>query len=247
MKFFIGRKLERLMYILMGKDKEFAEIKFWRRQIENYKNWYNGSIKELYGHPAPEEKDKVKSANLELSAILTFFKTHQTIKYKKDLLLNDDDFMGMKLLDIGSGPFPSSLVFEGCETFSLDPLMDSYISAGYPIHCYEQRARFVKSMAENMPFEDGFFDAVISVNAIDHVNDFGDTAKEIKRILKPGGKFRMHVHYHPKTKAEPLELNDEVFLQHYSWVKDLKKLNVSKHKIGTSLESEHESYVVWGN
>ena len=35
-----------------------------------------------------------------------------------------------------------------------------------------------------MPFEDGFFDAVISVNAIDHVNDFAETAKEIKRVLK---------------------------------------------------------------
>jgi SAM-dependent methyltransferase len=247
MNFFLGRKLERLMYILTGKDKEFAEIKFWRRQIENYKNWYSGSLTELYGHSTPKEVDKVKAATNELSAILTFFKTHQMVKYEKDLLLNENDFIGMRLLDIGSGPFPSSLVFKDCETFSLDPLMDAYVAAGYPIHCYEQRARFVKSMAESMPFENGFFDAVISVNAIDHVNDFGETAKEIKRVLKPNGRFRMHVHYHPKTKAEPLELNDEVFLQHYSWVNNLKKISVSKHKIGTTIETENESYVVWGN
>lgn len=247
MNFFVGRKLERLMYILMGKDKEFAEIKFWRRQIENYKNWYLGNIKELYGHKSPSESDKVKGATLEISSILTFFKTHQMVKYQKDLLLEKDEFKGLRVLDIGSGPFPSSLVFEDAEVYSLDPLMDSYISAGYPIHCYENRAKFVKSMAENMPFEDGFFDAVISVNAIDHVNDFGDTAKEIRRVLKANGRFRMHVHYHPKTKAEPLELNDEVFLQHYSWVNGLKKFNVSKQKIGTTLETENESYVVWGN
>lgn len=244
---FIGRKLERLMYIFMGKDKEFAEIKFWRRQIESYKKWYQGEITELYGHPSPSENNKVKAATVELSGILTFFQTHQMLKYQKDLLLDENEFKGMKVLDIGSGPFPSSLTFKDCETFSLDPLMDSYIAAGYPIHCYEQRGRFVKSMAESMPFETGFFDAVISVNAIDHVNDFELTAKEIKRVLKPGGRFRMHVHYHPKTKAEPLELNDEVFLKNYSWVTGLKKLQTSKEKIGTTLEGLDESYVVWGN
>ena len=58
----------------------------------------------------------------------------------------------------------------------------------------------------------------------------------------------MHVHYHPKTKAEPLELNDEVFLKNYSWVNNLKKYSESKHKIGSSLdENSPELYVVWGN
>ncbi len=247
MKNLAGRKLERLMYILMGKDKEFAEIKFWRRQVDNYLKWYRGEIPALYGHPSPAENIKVKAATPELSAILTFFNVHQMLKYQKDLLLDENAFRGMKVLDIGSGPFPSSLTFKDCETFSLDPLMDAYIAAGYPIHCYEQRGRFVKSMAESMPFENGFFDAVISVNAIDHVNDFAATAAEIKRVLKPGGRFRMHVHYHPKTKAEPLELNDEVFLKHYGWVTDIKKLQESKEKIGTTLETADESYVVWGN
>ena len=247
MENFFGRKLERMMYILMGKDKEFAEIKFWRRQIANYTSWYDGKTAIMYGHPSPSDNSKVKGGNKTLSAILTFFEVHQKVKYKADLQLSDNEFAGMKVLDIGSGPFPSSLVFKDCETFSLDPLMDAYIAAGYPLHCYEQRARFVKAMAEDMPFEDGFFDAVISVNAIDHVNDFAATAKEIKRVLKPGGRFRMHVHYHPKTKAEPLELNDEVFLKNYSWVTGLKKISESKEKVGTSIVDEKESYVVWGN
>lgn len=247
MENFLGRKLERLMYVIFGKDKEFAEMKFWRRQIGNYISWYNGTIKEFYGHPAPKLTEKIEAATNELSALLTFFEVHQKHKYKTDLLLNENEFLGMKVLDIGSGPFPSSLVFKDCETYSLDPLMDAYISAGYPLHCYEQRGRFVKSMAEKMPFADGFFDAVISVNAIDHVNDFAATAKEIRRVLKPDGRFRMHVHYHPKTKAEPLELNDDVFLQNYFWVRGLKKLQESKNKTGTTINNENESYVVWGN
>ena len=243
---FISRKIERVSYILSGKDKEFAEIKFWRNQIKNYVKWYNGEIPELYNNPTPA--NKVKAQTIEISAILTFFETHQKNKYYKDLLLSTNAFTGMKVLDIGSGPFPSALCFTDCEVYSLDPLMDSYLSAGYPIHCYESRGKFVHAKAEAIPLEDGFFDAVVSVNAIDHVNDFAATALELKRVLKPGGRFRMHVHYHPKTKAEPLELNDEVFLKNYSWVSGLKKFSESKHKIGSSIEENSpELYVVWGN
>lgn len=243
---FISRKIERFSYILAGKDKEFAEIKFWRRQIDEYVKWYKGEIASLYGHSTPI--NKVKAHTIELSALMTFFEIHQKVKYRKDLLLEENEFAGKRIIDIGSGPFPSALCFTDCEVYSLDPLFDSYLNAGYPIHCYENRGKFLRSMAESIPFEDGFFDAVISVNAIDHVNDFAAAAKEICRILKPGGRFRMHVHYHPKTQAEPLELNDEVFLQHYSWVKDLKKFKETKQKLGTSLdEGSNELYVVWGN
>lgn len=242
---FINQKIERIGFKFAGKDKEFAEIKFWRRQILEYVKWYKGEIPELYGHPLPASK--VVAYTTELAAILTFFEVHQKLKYQRDLRLQTNELAGMKVLDIGSGPFPSALCFTGCDVYSLDPLFDSYLSAGYPIHCYEARARFVLAAAEDIPFEDGFFDAVISMNAIDHVNNFEAAALEIKRVLKPGGRFRMHVHYHPKTKAEPLELNDEVFLKNYSWVSNLKKIAESQQKTGTSLTSNQELYVVWGN
>jgi ubiquinone/menaquinone biosynthesis C-methylase UbiE len=247
MQNFWKRKVERLIYLLNGKDKEFAEIKFWRRQIGAYLKWYNGECKELYGHPSPVESQKIRSYKPEIAALLTFFEIHQKEKYKRDLLLNEDDFVGMKVLDVGSGPFPSALCFKDCEVYSLDPLIDSYVSAGYPLHCYDSRGKFVCAQAENIPFEDGFFDAVVSVNAIDHVNDFAATAMELKRVLKTGGKFRMHVHYHPKTKAEPLELNDEIFIRNYSWVNGIKKWGESKQKVGTQVVGHNELFVVWGN
>lgn len=247
MENFWRRKAERLIYLLNGKDKEYAEIKFWRRQIDAYLQWYEGGLTTLYGHTTPNDQQKVYNFDRRVAALLTFFKIHQMQKYKTDLLLDENEFKGMRVLDVGSGPFPSALCFKDCDVYSLDPLIDSYVSAGYPLHCYESRSRFVCALAENIPFEDGFFDAIISVNAIDHVNDFSATAKELKRVLKPGGRFRMHVHYHPKTKAEPLELNDEVFLQNYSWVHDLKRISASKEKTGTNINNENELYVVWGN
>ncbi len=247
MESFFKRKIERLIYLLNGKDKEFAEIKFWRRQINLYLKWFNGEIDQLYGHSSPRADQKVISHKPEVAALLTFFEIHQKEKYKRDLQLPDNAFAGMKVLDVGSGPFPSALCFKDCDVYSLDPLIDSYVSAGYPLHCYEARGRFVCSQAESTPFEDKFFDAIVSVNAIDHVNDFAATARELQRILKPNGKFRMHVHYHPKTKAEPLELNDEVFLKNYSWVNGIRKISESKVKTGTSIQDDRELFVVWGN
>jgi ubiquinone/menaquinone biosynthesis C-methylase UbiE len=239
-------KLEKFTGIITGKEKQNAEIRFWQKEIERYGKWYRGEMSELYGHPSPKN-NKIVVYSPDISAILTFFETHQKPKYLNDLLLDKNSFSGMKLLDVGSGPFPSALCFENCEVYSLDPLFDRYIAAGFPIHCYESRGKFVQAKAEAIPFEDGYFDAVISVNAIDHVDNFEKTALEIKRILRPGGRFRMHVHYHSKTTAEPIELNDEIFSKHYSWVSDLKKLKESKEKLGTVLTDPGEKYVVWGN
>lgn len=43
--------------------------------------------------------------------------------------------------------------------------------------------------AYNLPFDDNFFDAVIMNESIEHIHDVDRLAKEVKRILKGGGKF----------------------------------------------------------
>lgn len=240
-----NQKLGKLISKLSGTEKQDVEVRFWRNELQKYIEWSDGTIKEIYGNPTPAVL--IPAYTKKLSALLTFFETHQIKKYMRDLQLEETAFLNKKVLDVGSGPFPSALCFKDAEVFCLDPLFDRYLAAGFPIHCYEQRARFVHAFAEAIPFEDNFFDAVISVNAIDHVDDFYKTAQELKRVLKPDGRFRMHVHYHPKTIAEPIELNDEIFLECYSWVSGLRKLSESTHKTGSNLSSNKESYVLWGN
>lgn len=39
----------------------------------------------------------------------------------------------------------------------------------------------------NMPFEDNFFDVVVSVSTLEHIKELDGTMLEIKRILKPDG------------------------------------------------------------
>ncbi|MFM9872839.1 MAG: class I SAM-dependent methyltransferase [Fimbriimonadaceae bacterium] len=51
----------------------------------------------------------------------------------------------------------------------------------------------VYANAENLPFTDGQFDAVLSLDTIEHVPNHQAAAAEIYRVLKPGGVFVMNV------------------------------------------------------
>ena len=222
------------------------EAKFWSREIAQYIEWYTGRLKERYQTLAPSEEQKVHCHTIEQSALLTWFELHQKPKYIHDLHLPTDAFKRMRLLDVGAGPTPSAEVFIECELYCLDPLLPSYIRSGYPLHCYRDKTRFVYGYSENMPFEDDFFDAVISMNAIDHVDDIYLTATEMGRVLKPNGLLRLHVHYHKETPTEPLELNDKIMRKAFSWCDNFKKIRETDKKLG-STALPGDSYALWSN
>jgi demethylmenaquinone methyltransferase/2-methoxy-6-polyprenyl-1,4-benzoquinol methylase len=45
------------------------------------------------------------------------------------------------------------------------------------------------ALTETMPFSSDFFDCVLLVDALHHVNDQAQTARELWRIIKPGGRI----------------------------------------------------------
>jgi len=228
--------------------KNEAELKFWEEELNRYKNWYDGKIS-LYKTPPPTNKEKVRlNKDKFKNAAMTWNKVFQEQKYLIDLDLKKNIFADMRILDIGAGPHPSSLCFDGAEVYGVDHLMANYSKLGYPMGEYDHRYHFIQSDAEKMPFPNTYFDAVISVNAIDHVDNLTKVSMEIKRVSKPKLKFRMHVHYHPKTITEPLELNDQIFRSTFSWVPKLHKIHESQYKdIGRSQAAPGELYVVWTN
>lgn len=232
---------------IYANEKYRYEIRFWRKTLRDYSAWYEGKLPILYGETSPKDSDKVTAFSTEFNAIVTWELTHQRKKYLQDLKLDASVFAGMKILDVGSGPHPSALAFTDCKVYSLDPLLPLYIEAGFPIHIYDDRQKFVFGFAEKIPFTDNYFDAVISVNAIDHVDDFTLAANEIKRVLKQDGLLRLHVHYHLKTKAEPIELNDDIVQKAFGGVKDFVKISESKNKRGSSVKDDNERYTVWSN
>ena len=227
-------------------EKNDAELEFWKNEIERYIKWYLGKIDELYSEKHPSDEQKLIGHTLKDSAILTWGKIHQEAKYLQDLFLTKDAFSGMQLLDIGSGPIPSAVAFEKCTVYCLDPLLPRYMEVGFPMHYYE-RVKFVHAHSEDIPYPDHYFDAIISVNALDHVDNFRKTSIEIKRVLKENGKLRFHLHYHSPSQTEPIELNDRIIIQSFGWCPKFRKISESKKKRGTQLPQGNEIYTLWSN
>jgi len=51
------------------------------------------------------------------------------------------------------------------------------------------QAMLKTSGAESIPYQDHYFDAVIAVSALEFVHDLEAVCREVKRVLKPDGRF----------------------------------------------------------
>lgn len=124
--------------------------------------------------------------------------------YTTHFRLTHDDYVGKRVLDIGCGPRGSlEWADMAAERIGLDPLADDYLALGASEHAMT----YVASGAEDMPFDDGYFDIVCSFNSLDHVDDPGAVIDEIKRVTAVGGLLLMmsDIHRRP-TAAEPVLL-----------------------------------------
>ncbi|MEU8774278.1 methyltransferase domain-containing protein [Streptomyces sp. NPDC048606] len=65
------------------------------------------------------------------------------------------------------------------------------------------RLRLVLGAAERMPFEDGGFDAVYSVEAAQHFDDLAAFAAQTARVLRPGGRAVVTSFFAPDPGAAP--------------------------------------------
>ena len=114
-------------------------------------------------------------------------------------------YRGKRLLDVGCGP-RGSLVWarEASRRVGLDPLANDYRALGTDRHGME----YVATRAEEMPFEDGAFDVVGSLNSLDHVDDLAQAIAEIKRVTAVGGHVVLAVEVgHAPTDTEPHSLS----------------------------------------
>lgn len=186
--------------------KQFWETVHWRRMQRELKAWFvDGTLPCWWGVPQPSPAQRVTSAPHWLAnAILTLHRMRPT--YWEELQLAGDHFAGQRILEVGCGPLIPSLQFTATEHHALDPLLNAYRGIGFPVD--EFGATLVNSGAETIPYPDGHFDSVLSVNALDHVDDFERTAAEMTRVTKPGGGLYIEVEYHAPTDCEPLVLSD---------------------------------------
>jgi ubiquinone/menaquinone biosynthesis C-methylase UbiE len=102
---------------------------------------------------------------------------------------------GIKALDIGCGTgFPllelAGRLNEKSNITGIDPWSNAIERVKEKISLYEiTNAEALVASAENLPFENNFFDLIVSNNGINNVQDLDKTLSECYRTLKPGGQF----------------------------------------------------------
>lgn len=101
----------------------------------------------------------------------------------------------MKVLDIGCGwGFPSIetavRLGESSYIYGIDPWKEAIERAEYKTNYYGiKNIKFITGCAEKLPFDDSFFDLIISNNGINNVQDLPKSLVECRRVSKTGAQF----------------------------------------------------------
>jgi glycosyltransferase involved in cell wall biosynthesis/SAM-dependent methyltransferase len=129
---------------------------------------------------------------------------HYAWFYTSHFGLTESDYNERRVLDVGCGPRGSLEWAAGAGArIGLDPLASDYRGLGTARHAMA----YVAATAHALPFPDGSFDFVTSFNSLDHVDDLPRTVGEIKRVLRPGGRFLLLAETNqPPTLVEPITL-----------------------------------------
>src|SRR5437868_2675757 len=207
------RLLRKLNPAYQLKRKHEAELAYWQSELKHLKKWFEDGTTDWWGIRPPSASQKLAVSRLwTVNAVATMHAIRPT--YTEELCVERDHFTGSCVLEIGSGPLAPILQFTDCTRHCVDPLTNLYMAAGWPL--FEYDAKFLGVRGECLPYPDGYFDAVISVNALDHVDDFERVASEIQRVLRRGGGIHFEVEYHGPTVTEPVKLSDTRIVKAFS-------------------------------
>ena len=103
-----------------------------------------------------------------------------------------------RVLEIGFGEGESFNYYNPhCQIFALEKREEKIQQLKNKDHL---NIKFFKGEAEKLPFEDNFFDAVVVSLVLCSVDSLEKTIKEVKRVLKPEGKFIMLEHTRSENK-----------------------------------------------
>lgn len=112
---------------------------------------------------------------------------------------------GSKILDIGCKTgemlLPLSTLWR-YELYGID-VVQRFVDA-----CVARGLNVIQGFAENLPYGDDTFDAVVLCEILEHVLDVGIVMHEALRVLKPGGMVALSVPFGPWHLGLPPEQRD---------------------------------------
>lgn len=97
---------------------------------------------------------------------------------------------GERLLDIGcgDGTFTFHLGEQYAEIFGID-VQEDYVATFNERAASGSKFRGSIMSASAMEFPADFFDTIVTIETLEHVADLAGTAREIHRVLRPGGEL----------------------------------------------------------
>jgi len=104
-----------------------------------------------------------------------------------DLVKKYVNFKSKRVLDVGCGigTYTKKFFEEGAEVFGIDVDGEKIQKAKR----FSPTINFLVGKAEDLPFENNFFDVVFLHEVLEHVKDDKKTILESLRVLKPSGKI----------------------------------------------------------
>lgn len=113
----------------------------------------------------------------------------------------------MKVLDVGTGfginvAFLAGWLSPGSTVWTVDPSRGVLDDVEASLAREGVRGvKFVEATADDLPFEDGAFDAVVSVMVLHHIQNLQPALAEMARVLRPGGTMAI-VDYKPEASRK---------------------------------------------
>lgn len=96
-----------------------------------------------------------------------------------------------RVLDVGCGGGLLSEEFarQGAYVTGIDPSEGSLRTAREHAAASGLQIRYEAGKAEQMPFDDGSFDAVVCADCLEHIDDLARVIREVSRVIENGGVF----------------------------------------------------------
>jgi ubiquinone/menaquinone biosynthesis C-methylase UbiE len=107
------------------------------------------------------------------------------VRYRRNIRALDIGFgSGFPLIELAMRLGPT------CKVIGIDPWKAALERTKFKLrYTGVSNVELIEGVAERMPFENGFFDLIVSNNGLNNVQDLSKTLSECRRVSRPGAQF----------------------------------------------------------